>query len=92
MNIDKPYRLTRKYYKHDTIKTYTHDFAKFDHVYKSLVDLIDESTSYTFDLHRLVVTRPDHSKVVCELRNESKPCIIPIREVIFSHAADPKCV
>ena len=85
----KPYHIIRKYYQGDTTKTYTNDYATLDKAYKAIIRMIDESDSYTFDLHRIVTTR-ENSKVVAELRNEIKPCIIPIRELISSYMVDPK--
>lgn len=86
---DKPYRIIRKYYNADVVKTYTNDYATLDKAHKAIVRMIDEAESYTFDLHRIVTVR-EKSRVVAELRNESKPCIIPIKDLITSYEADPK--
>jgi len=87
---EKPYRLTRKYYHNNVIKTYEHRFATLDKAYKAIIELINECEFYTFNLHKIVVTKPDGSKVAAELRNESKPCIIPMKELVESYQTDRK--
>lgn len=84
------YRLTRKYYHDNVIKTYTHDFGTLDKAYHAIITLINECDYYHFTGAKLVATKSDGSRVACELRNNTKPCIIPIREVVFSHQSDPK--
>ena len=86
---NKPYRIIRKYYSADVVKTYTNDYATLDKAYNAIVRMIDEAESYTFDLHRIVTVR-EKSRVVAELRNEAKPCIIPIKDLLDSHHVDPK--
>ena len=86
---NKPYRIIRKYYSADVVKTYTNDYATLDKAYKAIVRMIDEAESYTFDLHRIVTVR-EKSRVVAELRNEAKPCIIPIKVLLVSNHVDPK--
>lgn len=88
----KPYRITRRYTKDSVTKTYTHNYPHLDKAYDSLIALIDESTSYTFVDHLLIAIKPDSTRVTCELRNELKPCIIPLHELIESHTVDPKWV
>jgi len=86
---NKPYRIIRKYYSADVVKTYTNDYATLDKAYKAIVRMIDEAESYTFDLHRIVTVR-EKSRVVAELRNEAKPCIISIKDLVTSYQVDPK--
>ena len=87
---DKPYRLTRKYYNNNVIKTYEHNYATLDKAYKAIIELIDESDHYTFNLHKIIATKPDGSKVAVELRNVAKPCIIPMCELVGSYQTDRK--
>lgn len=92
-NEIKPYRITRKYYNNAISKTYTHDYTTFDKATAAIFKMLDdpETTSYTFDLHKLVITKTDGSKVVAELRNNAKPCIIPMHDVFDSWQVDRKC-
>ena len=90
MTDQKPYRITRKYYHNDVIKTYTHDYGTLDKAYQAIITLINECDYYTFDRHRLVATKPDGSRVAAELRNQVKPCLIPIRELVESFQTDSK--
>lgn len=89
----KPYRITRKYYNNNVSKTYTHDYTTFDKATAAIFKMLDdpETTSYTFDLHKLVITKTDGSKVVAELRNTIKPCILPLYDVFDSWQVDRKC-
>ena len=93
MNVPKLFRLTRHYTTHDgTVKTYEQQINLFDHVQNSLYKIIDECDHYTFDHHKLIAYKQDGSHLTVELRNQIKPCVIPIVEVIGeSSKADNKC-
>ena len=41
--IEKPYRIIRKYYNAEVVKTYTNDYATLDKAYKAIIRMIDEA-------------------------------------------------
>lgn len=83
MTTTKLFKLTRHYVTHDgTVKTYEQQINLFDHVQHSLYKIIDECDHYTFDHHKLIAYKLDGSHLTVELRNQIKPCVIPIIEVI----------
>lgn len=87
----KPYKLTRHYLTLDgIIKTYNQHLTTLDHVHKSIVHMIDRADSYKFDHHKMIIKHHDNTTITVELHNESKPCIIPIVEILESAYVDPK--
>lgn len=83
------FRLTRTYKRSGVIRTVNQQFESFEKVYKSLIRSINKCDEYKFDKHKMVLYGSD-ALIVLELYNDSKPCYIPLSEVVFSHKSDPK--
>ena len=87
--VIRMFRLTRTYKRNGVTRIVNQQFESFEKVYKSIIRSINKCEEYKFDHNKMVLCGSD-SMVILELYNDSKPCYIPLSEVVFSHQSDPK--
>jgi hypothetical protein len=91
LNVPKCYRVRKAYKKSNgVVQTYIQHYNELDQVYNSIVTLIDKGVGYTFKDDKIVIMNESGNTLTVDLYNESKPCIIPMKDLVSSYVNDPK--